>query len=670
MYEEWFQKFPERVALFGEDVNPDSLNESKREELAEAVFVRKEQLNRFIRWHSDYDNEERSPATKNRSIGDLLKKREPKHRKKRIIDVYSSLYYKTKIGPEVDRLMEKVTETGRQYSSIHMAAVQRLKREFWNKETAEVRHQVKEHRVALAMAAEDEEDKETEDEGEDKDLKSKLAEMKLRGKEIRELVGILDMVAKELNARTGFIMTFLIGGLEINCALKYSGLHFGKTTEGKYNFKESMIDFEERIMRPWCGFLERIFSKAKQQDQAELYKKVFGIKGSAEQPGSGPMDTDAWSLQKDNIDDNDEQTKDEDNNEREDDEEKEEDDSHPNKEGSPTPNSPPNKEGGPMVPSPVATEASASPAATILAFSSHASDVMSLTSPSSPIAPSLFEDLSTSACDVNVLPTPTGSLTPPQLHLDNYDTQTYMNTPMTLGPLSQELNWALHDAQSQMNSSASAHHAGLLQQNYMPNGGMEFSNNPSTFFDWLGDGSWLAATSPGGNGSMSSVSAGISSSPVPMHSSSGTKTPTTPAEENSPLPIDLTFKENSVSNIPPAPAPPQSPSRPPTTAADNAPPPLDPPSMLTATISTMADASMDTNLKRGRKSKKGRIAPTQPTVPLQDLNSHLGRSTRERKRRDHPDATFQQQQEAREHEQKRRRVDANKTKGRKKNGRK
>ncbi|EKM74582.1 hypothetical protein AGABI1DRAFT_95531 [Agaricus bisporus var. burnettii JB137-S8] len=587
-----------------------------------------------------------------------------------------------------------------------MSTVQQMKKQFWENKTAEVRCQVKEHRAALAMAAQNEDDhEETEDEEGEKNLKSKLAEMKQRGKEIKSLVAILDVVAKELNARTGFIMTFLIGGLEINGALKYSGqawlsilwplthqltsLHYSKTPEGKYNFKESMVDFEEWIM-----------PKSKQNDQGELYKKPFGVKGSTHQPVPGPMNTDAWSREREDRGSEGGENEGEEEDANQDDEVLMASTLPPNMEessrssslstvisapspsasASQGPSSPTATAAGPISATSASVNEAPSPSTATLPLLPQASasqaTAVSLPAPlpqapassSPPVSPPTFSpQASNNVASTQVLLdvtglTPAGTSTmiqpitwnPQSSSTDCAPSFQSTNIPGSFGSMSQELNWALQDAQSHMNFNPMANRTEFLGQNYMPHGGYEFSNDAGMFFNWLGDGSWL-----GTSNSITPTPINFSDSQVagPLNESILPTPTTTAGSEGQDKAV-----ESSISSVPASSDTGILPAR--TTATEeNAPPPAS----VASTTNSAATTDPPIKAKNG-KGRKGRKAALLPTTPLQGLDSNLGRSTRKRKRRGHPDEAFQEQQEAREYEQKQRKVEVNKATKRKKTG--
>ncbi|KAF7783269.1 hypothetical protein Agabi119p4_2645 [Agaricus bisporus var. burnettii] len=305
LFESWFKQWSESEVQFP-GADHDKLTEQQVTHLRDCIVARKQQLRNYVYWRTDHDRRlKRTTRKEVPTLEELLNGKRAKQgpRKKKLIDVYSRLYYETRMAPEVERRVEATKppgelKKGKEYHSRRMKIVQQVKKEMWDSESPEVRRQVEEEREKLGVGETTEVEKET-------GKKNDQLELKRQQREISMLGQTLDHVAKELHSHTGYVMSVLLGGLKPDGTVHAVRLHCGETAEG-HDFEESTVDYDDCIVKPWYSFVERVFPPSKRRAQAEFYKRTFKVKeGFVDTNASAPIMTEKWSGDDDGCDDED-----------------------------------------------------------------------------------------------------------------------------------------------------------------------------------------------------------------------------------------------------------------------------------------------------------------------------------------------------------------------------
>ena len=99
LFQKWSQRWPERLSTLPGIPDDSALTDGQKETLATAVLKRQKQLRAWMHWHAGA-GQNRSANSKTATIvNDLLK---PKTRTKKLWEIYSNLYYSTRIQPAIE----------------------------------------------------------------------------------------------------------------------------------------------------------------------------------------------------------------------------------------------------------------------------------------------------------------------------------------------------------------------------------------------------------------------------------------------------------------------------------------------------------------------------------------------------------------------------------------
>ncbi|KAF8436058.1 hypothetical protein L210DRAFT_876247, partial [Boletus edulis BED1] len=226
------------------------LTKEQADTLSKAVLTRQQQLRRWMHWHAGAGRNRTVNNKTAKIINDLLK---PKTRMKKPWEVYSKIYYKTRIQPQIS-------------AGMPIADVNKKIREMFESETAEIRVEVfrlceEQKQDMRKRAAEGEEggtEKATDATGEasrrDPDL--------LQGN-IQRCGAALQQVLEHLEIQTGWKFSVLMGGpdpMDPEGANVIASLHVGKTKDDK-DFAGVYAGFDTTVIEAYGEFLAAVFCK-------------------------------------------------------------------------------------------------------------------------------------------------------------------------------------------------------------------------------------------------------------------------------------------------------------------------------------------------------------------------------------------------------------------------
>ncbi|KAG2739933.1 hypothetical protein P692DRAFT_20754799 [Suillus brevipes Sb2] len=180
-------------------------------------------------------------------IGGIVKKEKKKSRPLKATEVYSKMYYATRVQPAVKEELNAMKEAS-DAPDLKKRTIQVVRRQLasrWENETVEVKEEV----ANLVREMKDQREKDT------SDCK------KLRV--ISRLTEILSTFFSELHDSTGWAFSILLGGPDPTNGgkLDVSSLHIGTTALGN-RFNQACPKFEERIMVPYFEFASHAFRKS------------------------------------------------------------------------------------------------------------------------------------------------------------------------------------------------------------------------------------------------------------------------------------------------------------------------------------------------------------------------------------------------------------------------
>ncbi|KAF8418380.1 hypothetical protein L210DRAFT_3511088, partial [Boletus edulis BED1] len=258
-FERWFQKFPERAALFPDIPVSTQLTEEQKKKLGNAINARKDQLRNKLRnkWGaSKKGRQAKDVDSKSISvfISELMEMKETRTRKPQRIKVYLNLYYDEKIKPLIEggadvqknvalaAASDEAAETAK--LSPKLATIMGKAREMFKAETPEVKARVEAWWNELVAAG------------------GKGPSMSKVGSQspqyyIDRLAPTFAQFLGGLQELMGWSFTVLMGGPtpEAGGKIEACSIHVGKTQIGN-TFDRACPNFTGTIMQPYKSFLE------------------------------------------------------------------------------------------------------------------------------------------------------------------------------------------------------------------------------------------------------------------------------------------------------------------------------------------------------------------------------------------------------------------------------
>jgi hypothetical protein len=131
LYQKWFQRWPERSILLPDLPEDAALTAEQKNNITEAVLQRQEQLRRWMHWHAGAGQNRAANNKTVKIINELLR---PKTRTKKPWEVYSNMFFKTRIQPEIGT------------SGMLIADINKKIQEMFENESSDIREQV--HKVS------------------------------------------------------------------------------------------------------------------------------------------------------------------------------------------------------------------------------------------------------------------------------------------------------------------------------------------------------------------------------------------------------------------------------------------------------------------------------------------------------------------------------------------
>ncbi|KAF8449524.1 hypothetical protein L210DRAFT_864066 [Boletus edulis BED1] len=216
--------------------------------LADAIKLRQDQLRRWMHWHSSAGDKRSANAKTAKIMKGLL---QPKTRSRKPWEVYSKLYYTTRIQPHIEKGMS-------------ISEVNETIKEIFADETPEVKAEVQ----ILCDEDQKEKKKHKTSETQSENAKSDAGEameidpMTLRSN-IQQCGPALQWVLEHFSWETRWSFSVLMGGLDPvdpEGGNMITSLHVGKTRDG-HDFSEVYPNFDAQVVEAYGEFLSRTCSE-------------------------------------------------------------------------------------------------------------------------------------------------------------------------------------------------------------------------------------------------------------------------------------------------------------------------------------------------------------------------------------------------------------------------
>ncbi|KAF7971366.1 hypothetical protein HWV62_21320 [Athelia sp. TMB] len=225
------------------------------------ILVDQQRIRTWFRWRQNMlTNDRKGQGKANSSTGAILKKflhTKDTGRLHSQVHKYSTLFYKTRVGPLVTLELESLGHKPSQ--AEHLEIIKRTTRETWAQEDEEtismVREALEADRAAkLAL-------------GDKKDNVSRTpAEYQ---QAISDLPSALKAVFEELALKTGWSFSILMGGPypESGGSIQTASHHVGVSSAGN-DFEKAYPEFQSNMVLPFYEFLRYVYPKSVRRERA------------------------------------------------------------------------------------------------------------------------------------------------------------------------------------------------------------------------------------------------------------------------------------------------------------------------------------------------------------------------------------------------------------------
>ena len=127
LYNRWFRMWPEHPLVLPNVSLDATLTEEQTNTLATAITQRQSQLRRWLQWHAGAGTNRSANNKTAKIIKNMLK---PKTRSRKPLEIYSKLYFKTRIQPHIT-------------SGMTIADITKKTQELYENESAEIKEEIR-----------------------------------------------------------------------------------------------------------------------------------------------------------------------------------------------------------------------------------------------------------------------------------------------------------------------------------------------------------------------------------------------------------------------------------------------------------------------------------------------------------------------------------------------